>query len=132
MNYNWSGFIEQLSEDLLTLSTMDDDMIRANQEIVTAFQIPEEYFKEDYMSEENPKTSPTVKKAPRDPNSMDFPDALRQVIDGKSITKQEWNDPSVIVKIVSDRLMIKLDDGKFHPLIVSYGDLHGDDWVVLA
>lgn len=66
------------------------------------------------------------------PTLVDFPDAIRAVIDGKSITKQEWDDPTVYGKVLDGKLKIFLDDKRWHPWILNDGDLTGDDWIVLS
>lgn len=111
VNYTWQNFIEKLASDRYIFERELQQM-------------------EEYMSEE-PRTSPTMVEAPRDENALDFMDALRAVIDGKAITKLEWDDPSIHVILKNERLMILLDDGILHPLIVTLGDLLGDDWVVV-
>jgi hypothetical protein len=80
---------------------------------------------------------------------MDFFDALRQVLDGKSITKLEWNNPEI--KILLDMaqvgpnawqemLCLRRPNGEdisgekifsTAKLWVSDGDLLGTDWVVV-
>lgn len=76
-----------------------------------------------------PQQSPTVtEKEPVDPNAMSFPDAMRIVADGGAVTKLEWKDSQVVVQLMNEKLMIRLD-GVFHPLTVSYGDMAGVDWV---
>lgn len=62
---------------------------------------------------------------------MSFFDALPAVLIGKNITKLEWNDNMIYVKLDGGQLKIMLEDGLLHPLIVSEGDLRGTDWVVL-
>jgi len=59
---------------------------------------------------------------------MDFPDAIRAVIDGKRVTKLEWNDPNIVVYL-DGHLKITLE-GSARDLIVSDGDMLGKDWVI--
>lgn len=67
---------------------------------------------------------------------MDFPDAMREVILGKKVTRLEWNDPTIFVFLrtketdADDRLKITRD-GKTFDLLVSSGDMDGKDWVVV-
>lgn len=75
-------------------------------------------------------TSPKPKT--KKPTNLDFFDALRQVYLGKCITKLEWNEPDCYFKLVDGRLMIYKPDTKmFHPLIVTDGDMAGEDWIVI-
>ena len=86
------------------------------------------------MSEitESPAQSPTaVKTKPASPGAVDFPEAMRAVRDGNTVTKDEWADPKIQVKLVNEKVMIKLSDDLWHPLIINYGDLTGDDWRVI-
>ena len=78
--------------------------------------------------------SPTPQKAAVE---MDFPDALREVIAGKKITKLEWCNKEVVVVLekLSDNkeyLLLYKDDGKPYKLILTDGDLKGEDWVVIG
>ena len=86
------------------------------------------------MTNESPKVSPTPKGEPVPPdddhNRMDFPDAMRAVINGAKVTKLEWDAPVVVVWLETT-LKIKLDDGTVHDLIVSDGDMIGMDWVIV-
>ena len=80
----------------------------------------------------NPKVSPTPKSKPSKPadGEMDFPGAMRAVIDGSTITKLEWENKEIVVYLEST-LKIKLADGTTHDLIVSDGDMIGEDWVIV-
>ena len=82
---------------------------------------------------QNPKVSPTPKSKPDRPvdsNEMDFPGAMRAVIDGSKITKLEWENKEIIVWL-DGHLKIKLADGTTHDLIVSDGDMIGEDWAIV-
>lgn len=63
--------------------------------------------------------------------TLDFPAAMQAVKEGKNVTKLEWNNPNILVCLNGGRLRIKLEDGLFHDLLVSDGDILGEDWVVL-
>ena len=64
------------------------------------------------------------------PSTMDFPDAMRQVIGGKRITRNEWNDKNIYGYLSSGFLAL-YKDSKINQWIVSYGDLMGEDWVTV-
>lgn len=68
---------------------------------------------------------------PRKVKEMDFPDALREVIAGKKITKLEWCNKEAVVFLEKEILTIYKGDGKPYQLILSEGDLRGEDWVVI-
>ena len=82
---------------------------------------------------QSPKVSPTPKlksDRPVDSKEMDFPSAMRAVIDGAKITKLEWDNKEIVVWLEST-LKIKLADGTTHDLIISDGDMIGEDWVIV-
>jgi len=72
--------------------------------------------------------SPVPKAQPR---LLTFPEAIAAVIDGKRITKFEWNDKSIYGFLGTDgHLKINLPT-KLSDWILSDGDLNGLDWGVL-
>jgi len=75
--------------------------------------------------------STTPKRTKKQPNSYDFFDALREVFNGKVITKLEWNDPNYFVLMRNGHLTLRKPDEKFYDLIVTDGDMAGTDWVIL-
>lgn len=65
---------------------------------------------------------------------LDFPEAIKHVIDGKSITKKDWDDESTFVFIGNSQLCIRKPGEKnneFHPWMVHDSDLQGGDWYTL-
>lgn len=65
------------------------------------------------------------------PTGMDFPVAIRAVIDGKRITRLEWGNKNDFGELKGGFLQIHTTkDGKFHTWTVSEGDLLAHDWVV--
>jgi len=63
---------------------------------------------------------------------MSFCDALKLVAEGKKITKLEWNDESVYLILHKDKVHIHTPSDKMlHPLIVTTGDILGDDYIVI-
>ncbi len=66
---------------------------------------------------------------------MDFPDAIRKVIQGKRITKLEWQDRDYYGLIKDGVLKIHKGgdpEGVFYAWIINDGDLLGSDWIVLS
>lgn len=63
---------------------------------------------------------------------MNFPDALRHVIEGERITKKEWGDPRIYLELNEEYLMIHKADGSEHCIMLRDGDLLGIDWQVVA
>lgn len=72
-------------------------------------------------------TSPVpVKKI----DMLTFSDALREVLNGKKLTRVSWEDNEIYVFIANEFLSIKMGD-TVHQLIVSVADMQGADWFVL-
>ena len=85
--------------------------------------------------DKSPKVSPTPKQGTIPPvdeySRVDFPDAMRAIIDnGAKVTKLEWDNPEIVVWLEST-LKIRLADGSIHDLIISDGDMIGEDWVIV-
>ena len=68
-------------------------------------------------------TKPVVKK-------LTFPEAIKEVINGKKITKEEWEDKESYGMLKDGFLMIHLKE-IFHKWVVNDGDLLGEDWIVI-
>ena len=60
--------------------------------------------------------------------TMDFPDAIAFIRVGGRVTKVEWGDKDIYLLMRNGHLQIHKHNG-FHDLIVSDGDLTGDDWI---
>lgn len=81
-----------------------------------------------------PATSPVIKKPEpaKEPGTFDFPEAIRRVIEGKKITKLEWENSGDYCLLKDTFLEIfTAKDGKFHAWTVSEGDLMGVDYIVI-
>ena len=71
--------------------------------------------------------SPTVNTKPI--GGLDFYEAIRQVVGGKKVTKDEWeNEDYVFMK--AELLHINRD-GQDHQWIVSLADISGEDFRIL-
>ena len=73
-----------------------------------------------------PATSPVIKQ----PETMDFPEAMRKVIEGKKVTRLGWNDRNVYGLLKDTFLMLHIRN-EFHAWTVSEGDLLAEDWVTV-
>ena len=63
---------------------------------------------------------------------MDFPIAMREVINKKKITRVEWNSLEDYCFFNDEYLMIKRKgDEKLHQWAINDGDLLGIDWIVI-
>lgn len=64
---------------------------------------------------------------------MDFYTALREVVNGKKVTRISWNNPDAFLYIGNDFLKTSVNDkgipGDF-TLVVSMGDLTALDWII--
>lgn len=63
-----------------------------------------------------------------DVGTMTFYRALHRLMEGKSITKEEWGNPNIILKFNEDTLQIRNSDGTWHDLILRTIDVQGKDW----
>lgn len=84
----------------------------------------------------SPQASPVPKDSTPNPIGeavvlLDFFDALREVVDGKKVTRVDWNNPNIYVWLDTDRLRFMDDTGKKHDLLVSIGDMVNTDWFVV-
>lgn len=61
---------------------------------------------------------------------LDFYEALREVSDGRRITRQAWEE-GFWVMLHDGRLRIHKPDGVLYDLIVSEGDMFAEDWMLL-
>ena len=66
----------------------------------------------------------------RKPLELSFPDAMREVMDGKKVTRLAWESNSIFGCLKDTFLMIFIR-GEYHQWIVNDGDLTAIDWVVL-
>lgn len=70
--------------------------------------------------------SPTVQSKPQ---TMSFPDAIHQIINGKKVARVSWgNDDYGLLK---DEWLTISTKGALHTWLVSQGDLEGNDWVIV-
>ena len=65
--------------------------------------------------------------------TMDFPEAIRKVAEGKEISRIDWNAPNSYYFLRGGSLMVhKQEEGPtvFHLVLLNDGDLLATDWVV--
>lgn len=81
----------------------------------------------EIIIDQTPVTSPTLT-----PKTLllNFPDAIREVLNGKKLTRVIWDKPETYIFLEGEFLSIHMD-GKTHQLIVSLGDMEGIDWYVI-
>lgn len=74
------------------------------------------------------KQSPLPKKTEK--KTLDFPAAMREVMNGKKIRRLEWEDEAIHCTLHKGLLLIHRD-GENRGWIISDGDMEGKDWVVI-
>jgi len=62
---------------------------------------------------------------------MNFPDAIREVINGKKIFRLEWLDKGFYGFLNGETLSLHKPDGASYKWIISSGDLTAEDWIVI-
>jgi hypothetical protein len=65
------------------------------------------------------------------PKTLNFYEALKEMLDGKSITKIEWDSVETFGFMEKDVLILHFPNGKKQNWIISRADIVGQDWVVL-
>lgn len=78
-------------------------------------------------------TSPTPKEAAI-PATYLFTDALREILNGRKITRVAWGNNAIYGVIDKGILCIHggdTGDGILHPWTLSEGDMTADDWIIL-
>ena len=63
-------------------------------------------------------------------NLLSFPDAIKLLMVGNKIRREEWSDTDEYCLLKDNFLMIH-KNGKFHTWVVSEGDLFAMDWVII-
>jgi hypothetical protein len=94
--------------------------------------VPPVHCQKGKMTEEN-NTDAIVTRSPiptRKPVELTFPDAIREVINGKRITRLAWETNDSWGELKDGYLMIFIR-GEYHVWSVNDGDLFAIDWVVL-
>lgn len=82
------------------------------------------------MDDQIPTSSPLPSREDRVVSALTFFDALKEVAEGKRITKLEWADKNTYGILTDGHLKIMLNDG-LKDWIISDGDLNGTDWIIL-
>ncbi|MCR4324172.1 MAG: DUF2829 domain-containing protein [Candidatus Curtissbacteria bacterium] len=61
--------------------------------------------------------------------TMSFPDAMREVINGKKVARISWGNKDY--GFLKGEWLTIFTKGAFHTWSVSQGDLEGEDWMVV-
>lgn len=75
--------------------------------------------------------SPRPADAAVESKQMNFPDAIKRVIDGKKIHKLEWGDKEYYAFLNGRYLSLHKPDGKNYQWIINDGDLMGSDYIAI-
>ena len=78
-------------------------------------------------------TSPVPNRpvvANKPPVELSFPDAVREILNGRTVTRLSWGSNEEYGFFHDDYLSIHTK-GETHRWLVNSGDLNGIDWVVL-
>lgn len=81
------------------------------------------------------KKSSPIPKAKKVSKMMTFSEAMAEVVDGKKVTKLEWERVDEYVFLKDGFLCIHhtgQKEDKIHRLMVSEGDLIGKDWMIIV
>jgi len=73
------------------------------------------------------KTSPVPNKGPKE---LSFPDAMREVLNKKRVTRLAWETNDNFGLLFEGFLQIFIR-GEYHKWLVNDGDLNAIDWIVL-
>lgn len=72
--------------------------------------------------------TPTPKKQDKIP-TFDFPEAIRQIIAGRKVSRVEWANQDY--GFLNNDLLSISRNGNFHSWIVNDGDMLANDWMVV-
>ena len=61
--------------------------------------------------------------------TMDFPDAMRQVIAEKKVARIEWGNYDY--GFLKDEWLTIFTKNTFHTWLISAGDMEGQDWIIV-
>ena len=68
------------------------------------------------------------------PTELSFPDAMREILNGKKITRLAWESNSDFGELKQegeDAYLMIFTRGEYHRWIVNSGDLNAIDWITL-
>lgn len=84
------------------------------------------------MEQQSTSPLPPDTKVRFDPQALTFPQALDEILKGKKVTKEEWEDENTYGFMEKDKqeLWIYIK-GKNRPWVISEGDMIGEDYYVI-
>jgi len=79
------------------------------------------------------KESPLPEKViPKQIKPMNFPEAMKKVIEGKKVHKLEWKDKNYYAFLNGEFLSLHKPNRINHKWIINAGDLMGEDYIVVG
>lgn len=60
-------------------------------------------------------------------HTMDFPDAMKKIIEGKKVARISWGNTDYC--LLKDGMLTIYTKGGFHLWTISDGDMEGQDWI---
>ncbi len=63
------------------------------------------------------------------PKTMNFPDAIREIINGKKVTRVSWGNKDYC--FLKGEWLTIFTKGNFHTWLINDGDLLAEDWIVV-
>lgn len=76
-------------------------------------------------------TSPLPKKLEPINPTMDFFQAIKEVVNGKKIHRIEWEDKEYYCFISDSILTLHKPDGKNYQWVIGISDLMAKDWIII-
>lgn len=64
------------------------------------------------------------------PMTMDFPNAIREIMSGKMVARVEWGNKDY--GLLKDEWLTIFHNNKFSTWLVNDGDMTAQDWIVLT
>jgi hypothetical protein len=77
--------------------------------------------------EENLTPTPKTESKPM---TMDFPDAIRKIMEGKRVARISWGNKDYC--LLKDGWLSVFTKGNLHTWTINDGDLEGQDWIVVT
>ena len=62
---------------------------------------------------------------------MDWPDAMRAILNGKKIRRRSWANAELYVVMTDGWLKHRTVTGEMHQLTVCRADLEAEDWLIV-
>lgn len=62
---------------------------------------------------------------------FNFDIARKKLLEGKKISKKEWDNIKIYGEMKEEKLMLHKENGMHYTWIISKGDLEGEDWFVV-